>query len=79
GTLKKDLEISGVIKKEKIVAYQKQDMDRIASFKNFALAEDRISKNANIIEVDSNKFSEGFYLAGKEFIFYHLKELLENY
>tara|TARA_X000000950_G_C13783794_1_gene606269 strand:- start:100 stop:1158 length:1059 start_codon:yes stop_codon:yes gene_type:complete len=79
GSLKKDLEINGVIKKEKIVAYQRQDSDRITSFKNFAIAEDRISKTANIIEVDSNKFSEGFYLAGKEFIFYHLKELLENY
>jgi hypothetical protein len=79
GSLKKDVEINGVIEKQKIVAYQKQDEDRITSFKNFALSEDRISKNVNLIEVDSNKFTEGFYNAGKKFIFYHLGELLENY
>ncbi|GAB7256241.1 hypothetical protein [Polaribacter sp. OB-PA-B3] len=79
GILKNDLEISGVMKKEKIVAYQRQDTDRITSFKNFAIAEDKTSKNVNIINVDSNKFSEGFYMAGKEFIFYHLNEVLKNY
>ena len=79
GFLKNDLEISGVIKKEKIVAYQKQDEDRITSFKNFALAENRISKNVKLIDVDSKAFSEGFYLAGKKFLFHHLNELLENY
>lgn len=79
GNLKKDLEINGVIEKQKIVAFQKQDEDRITSFKNFALAEDRISKNVKLINVDSNKFTEGFYNAGKTFIFHHLNKLLENY
>lgn len=79
GLLKNDLEINGVIKKEKVVAYQKQDEDRITSTKNFALVSDKTSKNAKWIKVDSNLYTEGFYNAGKQFIFHHLAEFLSNY
>lgn len=79
GLLKKDLEIDGVIKKEKVVAYQRQDEDRITSSKNFALVTDNTSETAKWIAVDNKLYTEGFYNAGKQFIFHHLGEFLSSY
>lgn len=79
GLLKKDLEIDGVIKKEKVVAYQKQDEDRITSSKNFALVTDNTSETAKWIAVDNELYTQGFYNAGKQFIFHHLDAFLSAY
>ncbi|AQS94061.1 hypothetical protein BXQ17_08275 [Polaribacter sp. BM10] len=72
GTLKDDAEISGVMKKEKIVAYQKQGSFTPTSFTSFSnyldAKEDRFSKNAKWITVDSDAFANGFYIACNTFI-----------
>jgi hypothetical protein len=72
GSLKEDIEIEGVMKKEKIVAYQKQGSFTPTSLSTFsdytnALA-DRFSKTAKWIEVDSDKYAEGYYIACNTFL-----------
>jgi hypothetical protein len=65
GTLKEDVEVNGVLKKEKIVAYQKQGSFVPTSFSTFSTyldaKADRFSKTAKWIEIDGNKYAEGFY------------------
>ena len=67
GSLKGDVEINGVMKKQKIVAYQKQGSFTPTSFSSFstylAAKEDRFSKNAKWIDIDADKYAEGFYNA----------------
>lgn len=65
GNLKDDVEINGVLEKQKIVAYQKQGSFVPTSFSTFSnyldAKADRFSKTAKWIEVDGDKFAEGFY------------------
>lgn len=72
GGLKEDLEINGVLKKEKVVAYQKQGSfvpTYFSSFSTYLNAKaDRFSKNAKWIEVDGDKYAEGFYNACNTFL-----------
>ena len=65
--LKKPLEVDGVIKKEKVVAYQKQGSSMPTSFSGVSYMDtaDRFSKNATWIEVDSKKYADGLYMAAK--------------
>jgi hypothetical protein len=65
GSLKDDIEIEGVLKKQKIVAYQKQGSFTPTSFSTFSnyldAKADRFSKTTKWIEVDSDKYADGFY------------------
>lgn len=81
GGLKKPLEINGVMKKEKIVAYQKQSTTVPTSFSNtgaFVLTEDRFSKNATWITVDPSKYADGLYMACKKVMLEHSNAFLSN-
>lgn len=69
-SLKKPLEINGVIAKEKVVAYQKGESKFLTSFNtnsynglSFYTLEDRFSTTAKWLEVDSKKYAEGLYNA----------------
>ena len=82
GELKNDLEINGVMKKQKVVAYQKQGSFTPTSFSSFAnysdAKADRFSKNAKWIDVDGDNYAEGFYLACSTFINIQLDEFFRK-
>jgi len=65
GTLKEDVEINGVVEKQKVVAYQKQGSFVPTSFSTFSdyvnAKADRFSKTTKWIDVDSKKYAEGYY------------------
>ena len=81
GSLKKPIEINGVMKREKIVAYQKQGSVTPTSFTGYSYTDlaDRFSKTAKWIEVDSKKYSDGVYNAATKFVTDHTKAFLSNY
>lgn len=69
-SLKKPLEIQGVIPQEKIVAFQKGGLTFLTSFNtnsynglSFYTQENRFSDTAKWLEVDSKKYAEGLYNA----------------
>lgn len=72
GTLKNDLEINNVVEKQKIVAYQKQGSFVPTSFSSFSdyidAKADRFSSTAKWIEVDGDKYADGFYNACNTFL-----------
>ena len=82
GTLKDDIEINGVLKKQKIVAYQKQGSFVPTSFSTFSnyldAKADRFSSTAKWIDVDPQKYAEGFYNACNTFIDKHLDVLFSK-
>ncbi|GGF61814.1 hypothetical protein [Wenyingzhuangia marina] len=87
GTIKKSIEINGVMKKEKIKAYQRQQTVVPTSFSNnyqqiggvtLVTVEDRFSKNATWIKVDSKKYADGLYNASSAFLKANIKEILEK-
>lgn len=69
GTLKKDLEIEGVLAKDKVEAYSKQTMVT-ATLQNpiVSIRGDNYSSTAKWLEPDGVKYAEGMYLAGKAFL-----------
>tara|TARA_R110002111_G_scaffold246413_1_gene309040 strand:- start:30908 stop:31954 length:1047 start_codon:yes stop_codon:yes gene_type:complete len=79
GTLKKDLEIKGVIKKEKVVAYSKQTSETATSFKPVVIAGPVYSSLTKWIDVNSEKYVAGLYNAGSKFLNFHTSEFLSNY
>lgn len=79
GGLKKDLEINGIIKKEKVVAYSKQNSETATSFKPIVIVGPSYSKLTKWIEVDSKKYTNGLFNAGDKFLSYHTKTFLSNY
>lgn len=72
GNLKNDVEINGILKKQKIVAYQKQGSFVPTSFSTFSnyldAKADRFSKTAKWIEIDGDKFAEEFYNVCNNFL-----------
>lgn len=67
-SLKKPLEIAGIIPQEKITAYQKGATTYLTSFNTssyngltFYSLEDRFSETAKWIDVDSKKYAQGLY------------------
>lgn len=68
--LKSPLEVDGVIKKEKVVAFQRQGSSTPTSFSGISLMDtaDKFSKTANWIEVDSKKYANGLYMAAKKML-----------
>lgn len=79
-TLKKPLEVDGIIKKEKEVAYQKQGSSMPTSFSGVSYMDtaDRFSKNATWIDVDSKKYASGLYMAAKKMLDNGTQSLLSN-
>lgn len=82
GTLKNDIEINGVLEKQKIVAYQKQGSFVPTSFSTFSnyldAKADRFSSTAKWIDVDPNKYADGFYNACDSFLNKHLDALFSK-
>lgn len=79
GNLKKDLEINGVIKKEKVVAYSKQTSATATSFTPVVIAGPSYSTLTKWIDVDSKNYSEGLFNAGSKFLSHHTSAFLSNY
>ncbi|NJB81537.1 hypothetical protein [Wenyingzhuangia aestuarii] len=87
GGIKKSIEIQGVMKKDKIRAYQKQQTVVPTSFSNnyqqiggmtLVTVENRFSKNATWIKVDSKKYAEGLYNASSAFLKANTEEILDK-
>ncbi|MBU3010251.1 hypothetical protein KO506_02440 [Polaribacter vadi] len=80
GSLKEDLEINDIVKKQKIVAYQKQGSFVPTSFTTFSnyldAKADRYSTTTKWIEVDGDKYAQGFYNACNAFLENQLDEIL---
>ena len=79
GLIKKDLEINGVIKKEKVVVNAKQGMATATSITPIVIVGPAYSKQTKWINVDSKKFAEGMYQAISKFVKYHNNQFLTNY
>ncbi len=79
GYLKRDLEINGVIKKEKVVAYSKQTSKTATSFQPIVIAGPSYSTLTKWIDVDSGKYTEGLYNAGRKLLSHHTNAFLSNY
>ena len=77
GTLKKDLEIDGVLQKDKVEAFSKQTM-ATASLQNpiVMIRGHNYSATAKWLEPNGIKFAQGMYAAGNSFLTSHLKEIL---
>ncbi len=78
--LKSPLEVEGVIKKEKVVAFQKQGSSTPTSFSGISWMDtaDKLSKNATWIDVDSKKYAEGLYMAAKKMLDTGTQSLVSN-
>ena len=77
---KKDIEVEGVLKKEKVVAFQKQGSSTPTSFSGISYMDtaDRFSENATWIEVDSKKYADGLYMVSKRMIDTVMSSLVAN-
>ncbi|MCI2229719.1 hypothetical protein MC378_11125 [Polaribacter sp. MSW13] len=82
GNLRKDLEINGVLKKQKIVAYQKQGSFVPTSFTTFSnyldAKADRFSNTTKWIDVDGDKYAQGFYNVCNTFLEKQLDEFFNK-
>ncbi|QNM84666.1 hypothetical protein H9W90_10705 [Polaribacter pectinis] len=82
GFLKDDVEINGVLKKQKVVAYQKQGSFVPTSFSTFSnyldAKADRFSEKAKWIEVDGDKYAQGFYNVCNTFLEKNLDEFFNK-
>src|SRR5690606_27195584 len=78
GTLKKDLEIDGVLKKEKVVSFIKQTMATATVLNPIVVIRgDNYSSTTKWLEPDGVRYAEGMYLAGKGFLTNHLNEIMK--
>lgn len=81
GSLKKSMEIDGVIEDKKIQAFARTDRDHVGVSTLYATwynPGNITSKNTTIIPVDQTKYTEGAYIAGKKFIDFHAGEFLSK-
>lgn len=80
GGLKDPIEVEGVMKKDKVTAYQKQQTFTPTSFNSYGglNLQDRFSKNTTWITVDSKKYSDGLYNACSAFLKGHTDEMLKK-
>lgn len=79
GGMKSDLEIDGVLQKEKIAAYSTQTQ-ATATLLNpiVSIRGDNYSETTKWLEPNGTKYAEGMYLAGKKFLAYHTSNVLGN-
>ncbi|RCS26326.1 hypothetical protein DUT90_11180 [Polaribacter sp. WD7] len=72
GILKEDIEINGVVEKQKVVAYQKQGSFVPTSFSTYSgylsATADRFSTTTKWIDVDAKKYAEGYYNSCNTFL-----------
>ncbi|RAJ07982.1 hypothetical protein [Arenibacter echinorum] len=76
GGMKSDLEIDGVLQKEKIAAYSTQTQ-ATATLLNpiVSIRGDNYSETTKWLKPDGGKYAEGMYLAGKKLLEYHTSEI----
>lgn len=82
GTLKKDLVIENVIDEKVIQSYSKGAVDFVGDdtyFGKYYSAENKSSSKTTVIEVDTNKYKEGVFKAGKTFLNFHLNEFSKEF
>ena len=78
GTLKKPLEIEGVIKKEKVVAYTPQSSATATSIVPIVTVGESFSKTTKWLEPDPQDYAMGLYNASSKFLDFHLNEFLSE-
>lgn len=82
GVLKKDLDIDGVIKEEKITNYVVSNYDNWGTSTAFGTvysAKNKASSKAAIVPADANKYEKGVEQAINTFLSYHLKEFKDKF
>lgn len=82
GVLKKDLDIDGVIKEEKISNYVASDYDNWGTSTAFGTvysAKNKATSKAAIIPVDADKYEKGVERAINTFLKYHLGEFKDKF
>ncbi|MDR6301851.1 hypothetical protein [Mesonia maritima] len=79
GGLKQSLEIEGVLEKEKVVAYSAQTQ-ATATLQNpvVVIRGDNYASKTKWLEPDPKKYAEGLYMAGHQFLDYHISEFLDQ-
>lgn len=79
GTMKSDLDIEGVLKKEKVQAYANKT-SATATLANpvVSVRGENYSEKTKWLEPDGEKYAEGMYLAGNKFISAHIAEAFKN-
>jgi hypothetical protein len=79
GNLKSDLEIAGVLQKEKILAYSTQTQATATLLNPIVVIRgDNYSEKTKWLEPDGKKYAEGLYLAGNAFIGHHTAEIFKQ-
>lgn len=78
GTMKSDMEIAGVLQKDKVVAYSAQTQ-ATATLLNpvVSIRGDNYSETTKWLEPDGEKYAQGMYLAGKKFLKSSVEEALK--
>lgn len=82
GVLKKDLDIDGVIKEEKITNYVASDYDNWGTSTAFGTvysAKNKATSKAAIVPADASKYEKGVEQAINTFLTYHLKEFKDKF
>lgn len=82
GVLKKDLDIDGVIKEEKITNYVASDYDNWGTSTAFGTvysAKNKATSKAAIVPADTKKYEKGVEQAINTFLTYHLKEFKDKF
>lgn len=77
GIIKKDLEIDGVIKEEKITSYAQSDYDNKGvetAFGTLYTAKNTTSSKVVLVPADANKYEKGVELAINTFLSHHVSE-----
>jgi len=79
GSMKSDLEIDGVLKKEKVQAYSNQTQ-ATATMQNpiVSVRGENYSQTTKWLNPDGKLYADGMYLAGSKFLSEHLKEAIKN-
>lgn len=82
GILKKDLDIDGVIKEEKISNYVDADYDNMGTetaFGKLYSAENKSASKAAIVPANADKYEKGVEMAINTFLKYHLNEFKNKF
>ena len=82
GTLKKPLEINGIVNEDKIKSFARGGFDNVGTSNAFYTIYSADSKNAKELknlEVDGEKFANGAYMAGKKMIEQQTQAFLSSF
>lgn len=81
GTLKKPLEIEGVVDETKIVSFTKQSIDTVGASNAFYTVysdEARTTEDIKTLEIDSEKYAAGVYAACHKMLTEHTKGFIDS-